>query len=323
MILKNKQILFFVAFVLFLILILNPWSCQKKESPIIEEKKQEREISDKLSDIPAGTIVFVSQIKGRYQIFKMQSDGSRLKNLSNNKYNDENPRWSPDGSWIAFDSDRGGDKNIFIMKPDGNEHVKITANRATDMQPTWMPDSRRLVFESNRTERGDLYLIDIDERKPKVLFATNKAGHNGGADVSPDGSKVVYMSNRFIGWDIFLGDIRGDAGKPVATEGGNCKPAWSPDGNLIAWVNHSRFNPVTDIWLMKADGSEKRNLTDNNPYWAFYPTWSPDGKWIAFASGEDKFSADWEIYVLEIVTGKLKRLTSNRYLDYQPDWSPH
>lgn len=318
---KNETFALFL-FISFLIL-LGISNCRNKEESKAEAIVTDEEKIAAQRDFPGGEIAFASRIKGRYQIFKMQSDGSNILNLSDSSFNDENPRWSPDGKWIAFDSDREGNKDIFIMRTDGSGNKRITSHVATDMQPTWMPDSRRIVFESNRSGRGDLYIIDIAQRKPKVLFTKNKAGHNGGAAVSADGNKVVYMSNRFIGWNLFLGDMKGDAGKPLATEGGNCKPAWSPDGKLIAWVHHSRFNPVTDIWLMNADGSNKRNLTDNNPYWAFYPTWAPNGKWIAFASGEGKFTDDWEIYILEIVTGKLKRLTSNRRLDYQPDWSSY
>lgn len=322
-IILKSSILFFLILLIFIAIIFSLGSCRKKEPSEAETIPPEGAPREELAGFPPGDIAFASQVKGRNQIFRMKSDGSNLQNLSKNRFNDENPRWSLDGKWIAFDSNRDGDKNVYIMRSDGSEQKRITSDKATDMQPCWTPDGEHLVFESNRSGRGDLYIVEINNRVPKVLFSKNKAGRNGGADVSPDGMKVVYMSSRLIGWDIYLGDLSGDAGIALATEGGNCKPAWSPDGSQIAWVYHSRFTPVTDIWLMNADGRDRRNLTDNNPYWAFYPTWSADGKWIAFSSGEGKFTSNWEIYVIEIATGKIRRLTANRFLDWQLDWSPY
>jgi Tol biopolymer transport system component len=67
------------------------------------------------------------------------ADGSGSRNLTNNADGDNNPRWSPDGSQIVFESNRDGDSEIYVMDADGGNTVNLTNNTTADISPEWRP----------------------------------------------------------------------------------------------------------------------------------------------------------------------------------------
>jgi Tol biopolymer transport system component len=105
----------------------------------------------------------------RWSIWMMRSDGGDAKQLTSDESSDMNPVWSPDGSSIAFDSDRDGDSEIFlitnvqhILAGSEPELVQLTNNDWEDKYPTWSPDGSRIIFESSRRGNWDLFQIGID-----------------------------------------------------------------------------------------------------------------------------------------------------------------
>jgi len=122
--------------------------------------------------------------------------------------------------------------------------------------------------------------------------------------------------------DIFV--MKGDGTQLVNVthslgtgEGG---ASWSPDGQWIAFAR-GPFPPVlelTEIYIMRADGSEATRLTQNAAP-DYGPAWSPDGQWIAFVSFRD---GDYEIYKMRVDGSEVTRLTSNEVEDWGPSWSP-
>jgi TolB protein len=93
-------------------------------------------------------------------------------------------------------------------------------------------------------------------------------------------------------------------------------PAWSPDGQQIAFASGRDGN--WEIYVMDADGGGVQNLT-NNPAEDFSPSWSPDGTRIAFGSDRDN---NWEIYIMAVGGSGLSRMTNNSAEDDRPTWSP-
>ena len=152
-------------------------------------------------------IVFASQREEHFrgdfgitgEIYVMDDDGGNQQRLTNNRKNDWEPSWSPDGERIAFASDRKGDLEnfeIYVMDADGGNQQRLTNNRSDDNSPSWSPDGERIAFSSRRDENFEIYVMDDNGGNPKNLTNHphgdgNPAWLNSPFLVSPTGKKFA------------------------------------------------------------------------------------------------------------------------------------
>jgi TolB protein len=242
------------------------------------------------------------------------------------------PPWAPSGEDIIFDSERNssgtGDQSIYRMAPDGSNVRQLARLQGvTSWLPDWSPDRKRIVFSSNRTGPwDDLYVMDADGGKMRQLTDTPEASEHDAA-WSPDGRHIAYDRAEIAAdrtrqaAQIWIIDTDGSNARALTSGSSrNMRPAWSPDGSIIAFMSdrhaESDINLMgtddgdLEIYVMKRDGSNIRRLTECAGT-ARSPAWSPDGQRIALDCGG--------LHVMNADGSNQRRVSRG---GYRPAWSP-
>ncbi|GEM_PF-1919253 len=187
-----------IAALLVLVVLLNSALGKIRNSSVPAGATQTVDITQ--STQPSGLIAFVSmQDGGNREIFTMKADGSGVTNLTNNPATDESPAWLPDGTRIAFTSNRSGDTDIYIMNTDGSNVSRLTDSPGFDGDFAWSPDGQRIVYTSSKNllnDVGNLMIMNADGSN-KIVLA--EQGLYTFLDWSPDGKKIVFRDQQFEG----------------------------------------------------------------------------------------------------------------------------
>ena len=204
--------------------------------------------------------------------------------------------FSQDGKYFYYSSNRErGNYDIYMRQLSDVATVRVTSHPSRDSAPVISPDGKSLAFVSTREDpEGDVYVLDFD---PDDLL--KEAEKNPGETVSPDSDvrNCTQYQEKATGTVLIIRDS---------------SPAWSPDGKRIAWS--SSRGGTENIWTMKSDGSDKREITSKG---GMYPRFSPDGKKIVFVSYRDSKS-NGDVYTVDLQTMREKRITDSAALELYP-----
>jgi TolB protein len=253
-------------------------------------------------------IAFVSQERERVDLNVMHADGTARQPIEEIG-REGSPAFSPDGASLVFDSDRDGNAEIYVRRLNSGTARRLTSHPARDWGAVWSPDGASLVFMSNRDAPAgaDLYRMRADGSGVERLTRT---GTSRFARFSPDGSALALE----VGSDIYVLSLAGRTLRQLtyAPEGG-ARPAWSPDGQRLAFVSRRRGR--SEIFTMDRDGSNVALQVSMAQGAALDPCWSPDGASLAFVHAPET-GADpvlerraHAIYTVQLSSGRLVRLS--------------
>lgn len=217
------------------------------------------------------SLAYTSYRDGNPDLYLLHLEGGRREKISTLSGLNVSPAWSPDGRWLLLSLSRNGGVNLYLMRPNGTGLRPLTAGLGISVSPSFSPNGRQVTFTSDRGGSPQIYVIDIEGTNLRRL--TFEGSYNASPRWSPRGEKIAFMSNRGGGaFQIYLMNPDGSGLQQLTTIGSNEDPAWSPDGRHLVFT--SNRGGKKDIYVMHADGSEQRRLTQN-PFSNFGPDWSP------------------------------------------------
>jgi Tol biopolymer transport system component len=220
------------------------------------------------------------------------------------------PKWSPDGTKIAFLVSKDGENGLYVVNFDGSEQ-KLLTNKIIfgSGMLDWSPDNEKLVYVTYNDE-GTLAIVSVNDKTKISLTDTP----NSVFDISwdPSGSKIAFSSRRT---GVFVINADGsnetkvfDLSNCMATLNCDAKNIrWSPDGSKLAFVFDKSYSIDDEIYLVDINTKETIQLTKNQNADS-NPVFSPDGLQLAFVSSRQGSTS--EIFIMNIDGSNVRKITN-------------
>jgi tricorn protease len=255
----------------------------------------------------------------RGDLWVVGADGSNPHRLTSlHDASDTRPRYSPDGQWIAFTSDRNGSDDVYVMPASGGEATRLTWHSGSDDVEYWTPDGERIVFSSSRGPmawESPLYTVGRDGGLPEAI----PMGAGATGMYSQDGRMLTFNrrgyrdpkrnyrgSNTTDVWvtEVGSGTFR-QLTDPVLSEYkehvNDAYPMFGGDGWIyFASERSGRFN----VWKVNPEGGSSEQVTRFDGGGVRFPSMSADGSTIAFHH-------DFDLWILPVSTGTPRRVPVN------------
>jgi tricorn protease len=256
-------------------------------------------------------------------IWIVNEDSTGLRRLTDHPARDISPRFSPDGQWIAFSSNREGNNDVYIVSPNGGKPRQLTFNSAEDMVVGWTPDSKKIIFTSSRAKGvfpgvTTLMEVSVDGGMEQPI----PTDWGSWASYSPDGSKMAFTRHPGV-WsrrhyrgsynvDLWLMDVNSKQFTKLADpdyKGNYLWPMYGHDGQIyfvadrlpdeknIKFGGPEVMKSVNNIWRMPESGGTPVQVTHHTDGNLYFPSMSADGKTIVY---EDDFG----LWKLDVASGQ-------------------
>jgi Tol biopolymer transport system component len=209
------------------------------------------------------------------------------------------PSLSSDGRYVVYASNIDGDWDIYFLRLGGDNPINLTADHdGDDVSPVFSPDGERIAFRSDR-DGGGLFIMGATGESVR---RTTDTGFN--PSWSPDGRKLVFAdeavdyrpTSRII--TSQLRTVNVETGEVFLIPGIHdaVQPAWSPDGEWIAFWGLPEETGQRDLWMVHPDGSDLISVT-SDPALDWNPSWSPDGSRLFFSSDRGGTLGPWWVAI--------------------------
>jgi len=240
----------------------------------------------------------------RPDIFVKSIDGRALTQLTTDPNSDVMPSVSPDGTRVAFASNRSGSWDIYVMSSSGGQAVQLTGDESDELRPTWSPDGKHIAFcrMGAASGRWEIWVTEADNPGVRRFLTFGLF-----PDWHPTTNKIAFQRSRDRGDRLFsvwtVDFVDGEAMAPTvvasSTTAAIVNPRWSPDGEYIAVATvpdpsesrRGRRPESSDIWIVRADGGGRANLTNGRSL-NLMPAWGPDNA-VYFVSDRNGSDNIW------------------------------
>jgi TolB protein len=229
--------------------------------------------------IMSARVVFVGGRRNLKEVYMTDIDGSNLKKITNYNNISVAPSVSTNGRYIAYTSYKEGKPNLYVKDIEGNREVYVDRSDGMKICSSWLNNST-LVYSHTVGKNSTIYTYNIETHEKKTIL--QREGIATSASLSPDGSKLLFVSDMYGTPQIFIRDLKsGDIRRLTYYGNYNSAPSFSPKGDLITFV--SKVEGAFEISVMNADGSNQRVLTNGGAL-NDSPQFSPCGRYILFSS---------------------------------------
>lgn len=223
-----------------------------------------------------GSVVYASnQNGGVFDLYLFVFNGARLIRLTKNIGNVISPTFSPDGKKILFANRAAeGPTSLWTVDATGENSDLLYSGPNTIVAVDWSPVGNRIAFAMavDQPDAYEIFTMNADGSDVRQL-TRNLPGIGGSIDWSPDGKSLLIYAGAPGDKNVFLVNVDAETATQLTNGGSNGSATFSPDGQWIAF-NSLRNNDQADIFIMRPDGSDLRQVTtDPEPDWQ--PQWEP------------------------------------------------
>src|SRR5262245_17237089 len=238
-------------------------------------------------------------------IWRADENGANVQRITAHRARDTTPRFSPDGQWIAFSSDREGNLDVWVVPAIGGSPKQLTFHSSDDTVLGWSPDGKQVLFYSSRGDDflGTLYVV------PLAGGGETKAGTDFGmyGCFAPDGTRLAVNRKGQSYWrkgyrgsyqtDVTIVDLKAKTFKDVTNHPGmDTWPMWSSDGSIY-FVSDRDEKAQANLWKVPEGGGDAVRVTTFTDGDVRFPAMSGDGKTIVF-------ERDYRLWKLDLPSGQ-------------------
>ena len=249
------------------------------------------------------------------EVYVADFDGANVVQVTRNNSINNYPNWSREAGRICFTSFKSGRPTLFAIGR-GGRGARALRPSSTILQGAWSPVSNELAV-AGQVGVGNSEILRLSPDGSSFVRLTSHPSIDTSPSWSPDGGKILFVSDRSGSPQIFVMNADGSGQRRISYQGAyNVHPVWSPKGERIAYAG--MVGGHFDIFTMRPDGTDVVQLTStgNNEY----PSWAPNGRQIVFQSGRGAGTA---IYVINANGSNLRPIIRAPGGATAPTWSGH